>query len=96
MRPDFFPMDAPASVKAGAVLDVHGYIEKWVQVGGTFVGTVAVEGTIDEVTWEVVASAAAPYIVQVLPSFHQLRINVTAYASGTPTAKFAGFDARTV
>lgn len=68
-----------------------------VQVSGTFVGTYSIEGTLDNVmdptvtpTWSAVANGAAltaGALVAILTPLTAVRLNVTAYTSGTVTMK---------
>ena len=57
-----------------------------VQVFGTFVGTVAIEVSLDGTTWHAYASKTAAEAFTV-PYFPYVRANVTAYTSGSISAK---------
>lgn len=57
-----------------------------VQISGTFVGTVAIEGSLDGTNWTALTSQTAPYVGKVF-DFPYIRANVTAYTSGSITAK---------
>lgn len=61
--------------------------KKVVQLGGTFVATLKVEGTLDDVNWFPVAPAqSVPGPVPLPKRLSKVRITQTAYTSGTPTA----------
>lgn len=64
------------------------------QVSGTFVGTYSVEGTLDKdvtvATWFAVPNGAAltaPGMIAIPMPLSGIRLNVTAYTSGTVTLK---------
>ncbi|HVX93667.1 MAG TPA: hypothetical protein VHK47_02060 [Polyangia bacterium] len=93
-RADTIPLDVPAGVGAGTPLDVRAYCAKSVQIAGNFDATIAIEGSIDGTNFAAVATpATAPAIVAVTPVLALLRVSVTAYTSGAPTAAFAGLEA---
>ena len=56
------------------------------QVSGTFVGTVAIQGTLDGTNWVDLAYFSADGVEQVLGPFIKIRARVTAYTSGTINA----------
>ncbi len=97
--------DAPASVVTGKPLDVSGfYPSHYIQVNGTFVATYHIEASIDDgATWfdanelaagsDFGALSSAKSAVIAAPA-RLLRINVTAYTSGTIVAKYMGLDTR--
>jgi hypothetical protein len=98
MRSEFLQLPMPAFPAGGpgASIDVSGLEQKFVQIGGSFTATVAVEGTINGADWVAVASVTGPMLIQVIPVFAGLRVNVTGYSSGpTPTAMVSGFNRRT-
>ena len=95
MRAEFYPLTVPASVAIGAVFPCAQFREKWVHVHGTFVASMDIEGSMDDTNWfKVQTAVSTPSAVQVSPTIKSLRINVTAYTSGTPAAHFGGFLAR--
>jgi hypothetical protein len=62
-----------------------------VQVQGTFVATVQIQGSLDGATWVTIGSnITAPGIVAVAGNYQYLRINTSAYTSGTPVAEVCG------
>lgn len=71
----------------GADLDPDRQVESLaVQVIGTFVGTVAIEVSLDGTTWFAITSKTAVDAFQVA-YFPYVRGNVTAYTSGSITVK---------
>jgi len=79
-----------------AAVDVSVFREVTVQVGGTFVGTLTLQGSLDGVTFSPVVAvpvaggvltttvtASGMWIIPV--SFKWLRVRMTAYTSGTAT-----------
>lgn len=71
--------------------DVRDLGDKYLQIGGTFVATLQVQGTINGVDWKDEGAAiVAVGIVAIAPSYALLRIKETAFTSGAPTAHLAG------
>lgn len=71
--------------------DVRDLGDKYLQIGGTFVATLQVQGTINGVDWKDEGAAiTAVGIVAIAPSYALLRIKETAFTSGAPTAHLAG------
>jgi hypothetical protein len=68
---------------------------------GTFVATYSIEGSIDGTTWAAVsdihgnslAGLTAPTARQLPVGYKQIRMNCTAYTSGTITGSVGGLDA---
>lgn len=74
---------------------VAEYTGKTVVIGGTFVGTAQLEGSLDGTTWIVIgASTTTPAVRETTASWRFLRINVTAYTSGEIVAMFSGYNTR--
>lgn len=64
---------------------------KSLQVGGTFVATVQVKGSINGVDYENIGSAiTTKSIVNIAETVQFLRVDETAYTSGAPTITLAG------
>lgn len=92
----FLEFAVPQAVQAGASKDTEDLVEKTVQVLGTFVATLAIQGTVDGSTWgDIQTDITAPGLVQIPGTFRAMRINVTAYVSGTPRALLGARDSRT-
>jgi hypothetical protein len=94
LRSVFLTLAVPTSVAPGTPQDVSNYLDKWVQIGGSFVATLSIEGSINGTDFEVVSAVTAKGIVEIAPLFKLLRINTTAFTSGTPSATFVGRDQR--
>jgi len=97
MRPETREIEVKASIAAGAPIVVEVFRESSVQIGGTFVATIQIEGRLDSsMPWSPIGSpVTAPGFVD-LPNFvTEIRANTTAHTSGTPTGFFGGFNART-
>ncbi len=84
---DLVVVQGATTTGTGTAFPITDYENKWVQIGGTFVGTVTIEITVDGSNWETVASTTTKAIIQVLPMGLLLRINRTVSTSGQPSAK---------
>ena len=94
-RPEKIPLEVPAAVGVGQASNVFRFRDKTVQVSGTFVGSLQLEGSIDGSDYEPVGAAmTAPGLVPVPFTIEFLRVRITALTSGTPKAVAAGFDFR--
>lgn len=93
-RPLFQNMPV-AAVGVSGILDVEPYVDKFVQVYGTFVATVEIQGRVHpDAPWFTVASVSAPGITAIPQSFSAMRINVSAWTSGQPVAALGAMNAR--
>jgi hypothetical protein len=73
---------------AVGVLDLR---DKYVQVGGTFTGTIQLQGTVDGTNWVSEGAAhTAAGVVAVAPTYQKMRAVCTAYTSGTATFTLTG------
>ena len=93
--------NAAVATGVGTPADIKGHGRLTVHVTGTFVGTVTFEGTIDDSNWFAVglktaadgaavtsATAAGAFKLPADgPVLSQFRANITAYTSGSITAK---------
>ena len=84
-------LNAAAATGAGSTVEPaldpdEQYQNLPVQVTGTFVGTVAVEVSLDGVTWYAFTSKTAVEAFTI-PFFPFVRGNVTAFTSGAITVK---------
>jgi len=97
MRPQQKALDIPAAIGQGAPIDVFNFRDSSVQIGGTFVATIQIEGRLDDsMPWSAIGSpVTAPGFVDLPHIVKDIRANVTGYTSGTPEGFFAGFNART-
>jgi len=94
-RPEKVRLEVKQAVDVGRGENVFRFRDKTVQIHGTFVATLQLEGSIDGSEYfPVGASASAPTVVRVPETFELLRVRTTAYSSGEPRAVFAGFDER--
>lgn len=94
MRQDALPFVVPSAVAAGIAMDVTTYVDKFVQVGGSFTATIEIQGRCHkEAPWFVVATVSAPGITPVPQSFCEMRINVTAWTS-TPEVFLGAMNSR--
>ncbi len=98
MRREDHTLDVPATPGPGKVQRCDTYVDKWVEVAGTFTGSCDVEGRFKPAgafyTVASVAGAGAPTLVEVRPLFYEVRLNTTA-ATGAPTGHLAGLNRRT-
>lgn len=87
-----YALNAPAAVQAGTAFDARRLRGRLVQITGTFTATLGVEGSIDGTVWTGIGSAiTAPGYRVVEDGWSYVRINTTAFTSGTPVAKLGGF-----
>ena len=77
-------LKAVTATGAGGAL-VLGCANKVFQVTGTFVGTVAFEGSLDGTNYVSLATATAPGKYGNQEPWYWVRANVTAYTSGSIT-----------
>lgn len=90
-------LDVPETPGEGEGQDVSTYVEKWVEVRGTFTGTVTVQGQLTaEGGWYDVEATdpGTPALIQVLPLFRAIRLD-TSDASGTVFGELVALDRRT-
>lgn len=95
-RPETISLQVPTSVGVGQSANVFRFRDKYVQVHGTFVATMQLEGSIDGSEYFPIGAAqsATPGVVAVPETIQFLRVRVTSFTSGAPKATFAGFDER--
>lgn len=90
-----FPNMPILTAGASGILDVESYVDKFVQLYGTFVATVEIQGRIHpDAPWFTVASVSAPGITAIPQSFSAMRINVSAWTSGQPVAALGAMNSR--
>lgn len=89
-------LTVPTSVAAGAAVECSRYRDLTIEVSGTFVATVQIQGSVTGTTWDNIGTAqtAPGFVYASEKTYCFLRANVTAYTSGTPRATFAGHDER--
>lgn len=94
-RPEKIRLEVKQEIGVGRAENVFRFRDKYVQVHGTFVGTVQVEGTIDGSEYFAIGSpTTAPAVVPVPETVEFLRVRTTAFTSGEPKATLGGFDER--
>ena len=97
MRYEPYELDVKDSVADGTAFPVRHFSSKTVEVRGTFVATLQVQGRISPAApWsDIGATISSATLVSIAPAIAELRIKTTDYTSGTPLATFAGFNERT-
>lgn len=91
MGNDLKTIAVPVTVTAGAAVNVQHMGTKTVQVTGTFVATVQIQGSLDNVNWVNEGAAfTAPGKIDVTSRWAFMRANTTAFTSGTPAARLCG------
>jgi hypothetical protein len=98
MRHDVLAVAVPQAVAAGAATKIEGHIEGVVQITGGGSWTSQLQTSLDGVTWfnlGTAATNASPQLIPVTNGVKFVRMNTTAYASGTPVANYGGYDSRT-
>ena len=94
-RPEKILLEVPGTVGVGQTANVFRFRDKTVQISGTFVGSLQLEGSIDGNEYEPIgAPATAPGFIPVPMTVEFLRVRVAALSSGAPSAVAAGFDFR--
>lgn len=79
-------------------MDVSHFQDLTIQVAGTFSATVVIEGSVDGTNWSTAAMdfslassfTAVGFSRYIAPSPVFLRVNITAWVSGTPTVQVSG------
>ncbi len=95
VRPERLDLAPPASVAVGPTFNVRRLTDKNLQVAGTFVATLQLEGSIDGTNFaDIGAAITTPSIVAVDGYFELLRIRTTAFTSGTPAAQLGALFQR--
>lgn len=85
----------PTSVATGGPSTVGDLFNKTVQISGTFVATLQLQGSINGSDFvDIGAAQTAPALLEVSQSVKFLRIDVTAFTSGVPAAVVSGFNQR--
>ncbi len=94
-RPEKVPLEVRQAVEAGQASNVFRFRDKTVQIHGTFVATLQLEGSIDGSEYFPIGTPrSAAGAAQVAETIEFLRVRTTAYTSGEPRALLAGFDER--
>lgn len=95
MRNNTFPLDVKTAVAAGNSQRCQDLREKYIHFVGPFSATFSVEGSFDNTNWFTIqAGINAPGTLVAVPQpASSIRINTTAWTSGSPKALLAGFDA---
>jgi len=90
-------MNVPATApNFGTALLVDRFVDKTVLVGGTFTGSMKIQGSIDGTNWADITSAiTTPSSNAIDHTVKYLRVNLTALSAGTPVVWFDGLDTRT-
>ena len=95
MRSEPQALEVIAGAGVGASIVVDRFTSKTIAIGGTFVATLRVEGTIDGVNWIALGADITSPVLQLYDqTVQRLRIRTVAFTSGVPLASFNGFDAR--
>ena len=97
MRHEVFdlPMPSPLATGQGDAVRIAEYLNKTVQVFGTFSATVQIQGSMDGTNWvNIGAGITTPGHLVIDESLVWFRVDLT-FTSGTPVAKVGAFNART-
>jgi len=97
MRHDVLAIAVPQSVSAGAATNIAEHFEGVVQITGSGSWTSQLQVSLDGTNWfnlGTAATNAAPQLIAVTNGVKFVRMNTTAYASGTPVANYGGFYTR--
>lgn len=89
-----FTLPAAATGPSNTI-NVEQYVDKFVQLYGTFTATVEIQGRVHpDAPWFTVASVSAPGITAIPQSFSDMRLNVSAWTSGQPAAALGAMNSR--
>lgn len=96
-KPVFMDLGSLTSVVAGSAFDVSHLEEVAAMIGGTFVGTCSIEASFDAgANWVAVPGvldgATTPQALAIPFRCQQIRMNCTAFTSGTIEGKASGSD----
>ncbi len=95
VRPERLNLAPPASVNVGPTFNTRRLTDKNLQVAGTFVATLQLEGSIDGTNFaDVGAAITTPTIVAVPGYLELIRIRTTAFTSGVPVAQLGALFQR--
>lgn len=90
----------PQENAPSAPLRCGTFTDKWLQIDGIGVGTYTVQGRMAASgpgsAWQDVAAVTTDAVVEIAPLFFEIRVDVTGYSSGAPTAVLGALDARTL
>jgi len=87
------PLPSPLSASPGAWLNVEDMMAKYVRVKAGAACTIQIEGALDDQTDPIALGAATVNTsawISIPDTVKYIRANLTAYASGSPTAILAG------
>lgn len=95
-KPVFMDLGSLVATGQGTVHDISHLEEVAAMIGGTFVGTASIEVNFDAATWipvpGVLSGATTPQMLAIPVRARQIRLNCTAYTSGTIEGKASGSD----
>jgi hypothetical protein len=76
--------------------DCADYVEKWVEVSGSFTGDLMVQGRL-EAAWADIDTAAGGDVtlIECLPPFVAIRVDTSGVSGGIPVVWLIGRDRRT-
>lgn len=97
MRLESYALNVPGTATAGLQQAVGHMREKYVQVAGTFVGSLDVEVSLDGGNnfFVSLTGITGPTIKSIPEPATHIRVNVTAFSSGTPVVTLNGYNIRT-
>lgn len=82
------PNNAVTSAGSEAIILSFGRTLAAVQVAGTFVATVTVEATLDNLNWVKLTDITTAGITQYSGVYYAYRVKISAYTSGNPFVTF--------
>jgi hypothetical protein len=97
MRSDERVLEVPTvDGESGAAEVVGEWVDKWVQVEGTFSATITICGLMQASSEPIeIATVSAPETIEVKENVHYLFARTDSYASGEPRVIARGREART-
>lgn len=94
-RRESLPLDIRTAVEEGTPINLDGLRDAAVQVTGTFVAEIQIEGTINGTDFfNLGTSFTGPGVLELPNYVTRMRANTKSYTSGTPTGTVGGLNTR--
>lgn len=83
-------LEVPASVAAGAPIDIGRYERFTVYITGAFVATIDIQVSADDTNWITAATVTAASATAIALDANYVRTKTTVYTSGAPAGYVIG------
>jgi len=97
MKFQWLTLPTPGTGASGDAVDVSEMRNKWVQIAGSYTGTLTLEGSLDGTTFSglgITIGAAGVGFFEVPQTLSKLRLHAAAALGGPPTMLVGGFNTR--